>query len=225
MVFFLLIIFLNIKLASSAAAEFVLYAQTVSVRHFLYPQAPYGAGQVIQTILTTIYGIFNLESFTFLMRPFCLNKNFITLHKFCLDYAIAVFPLVMILVIYLLYKCKVLSYKCNCRKKRRRTSLDRGSASISRKSCCEKPSLIHAFTAFMLLSYTKFGVASVETVYITQLYDAEGTTKGHRIYLAGQLSFSNHQFLFPFGILAILVLVTRTLSTAWMLAMKLRSFT
>jgi hypothetical protein len=201
-VFFLLIIFLNIKLASSAAAGFVLYAQTVSIRHFLYPDAPFGAGQVVQTILMTIYGIFNLESFAFLMDPFCVNKNFITLHKFCLDYTIAVFPLVMIVVIYLLYKCKALSNKCNCQIKRRRTVLDRGI-----KSCCKKPSLIHAFTAFMLLSYTKFSQASMMTVFTTELFNAQGETKDHRIYLAGHLSFSDHKFLFPFGLLAILVLI------------------
>ena len=203
MVFFLLIIFLDIKLASSAAAGFVLYAQTVSVRHFLYPEAPHGAGRVIQTMLMTIYGIFNLESFAFLMHPFCLNKNFTTLHKYCLDYVIAVFPLVMIVVIYLLYKCKV--FPCKCRNKQKRTGLNRGT--VSRKSCCKKPSLIHAFTAFMLLSYTKFGQASMKTVFITELFDAQGTTKDHRILMAGQLSFTDHKYLFPFGILAILVLV------------------
>ena len=201
-VFFLLIIFLNIKLASSAAAGFVLYAQTISVRHFLYPEAPDGAGRVVQKILMTIYGIFNLESFTFLMHPFCLNKNFTTLHKFCLEYVIAFFPLVMIVAIYLLYKCKALSYKCNCQKQQRRTNLDRG-----KKSCCKKPSLIHAFTAFMLLSYTKFGEASMNTVFITELFNAQGKAQAHRIFLAGHLSFTDHQFLFPFGILAILILV------------------
>ena len=201
-VFFLLIIFFNIKLASSAAAGFVLYAQTISVRHFLYPEAPDGAGRLVQKILMTIYGIFNLESFTFLMHPFCLNKNFTTLHKFCLEYVIAFFPLVMIVVIYLLYKCKALSYKCNCKKRRRRTNLDLG-----KKSCCKKPSLIHAFTAFMLLSYTKFGEASMNTVFITELFNAQGKAQAHRIFLAGHLSFTDRQFLFPFGILAILILV------------------
>ena len=174
MVFFLLIIFLNIKLASSAAAGFVLYAQTISDGHFLYPLAPHGVARIIQTIQMTIYGIFNLESFAFLMDPFCLNKNFTTLHIFCLDYAVAVFPLVMVVIIYLFFKCKVLSYKCNCQKKRRTNPIhpDMGSISsitASQRSCCKKPSLIHAFTAFMLLSYSRFGLASMKTVIITEL--------------------------------------------------------
>ena len=212
MIFFLLIIFLNIKLASSAAAGFVLYAQTISDGYFLYLLAPHGVARIIQTIQMTIYGIFNLESFAFLMDPFCLNKNFTTLHIFCLDYAVAVFPLVMVVIIYLFFKCKALSYKCNCQKKCGTNSIhpDMGSISsitASQRSCCKKPSLIHAFTTFMLLSYSRFCLASMKTVIITELFDAQGTTKGKRIFLAGHLSFNDRYFLFPFGILAILVLV------------------
>ena len=219
MVFFILIISFDIKLASSAAAGFVLYAQIVSTGNFLYPQAPYWAPQVIRNVQMTIYGIFNLESFAFLMDPFCLNPNFTTLHVLCLDYAIALFPLVMIVIIYLPYKCKLLCCKCHCgRGQGTEIDIDPDpdsttsvrSISASQRPCCNKPpksTLIHAFTAFMLLSYTKFGLASMKTVFITELFNSQGKTKSHRIFLAGHLSFSDRQFLFPFGILAILVLV------------------
>ena len=48
----------------------------------------------------------------------------------------------------------------------------------------------------------------MKTVYIIELFDSEGrgNTSTQRIYLAGHLSFTDHQFLFPFGILAILIL-------------------
>ena len=203
---------------------FVLYAQIIGTRNFLYPQVPNGAAQVIRTILMTIYGIFNLESFAFLMHPFCLNKNFTTLHVLCLDYAVALFPLLVIVIIFMPYKSKVLC--CICR---RQTIRNKGTAesevvveadpdratsvrsiSASQRPCCKKPpksTLIHAFTAFVVLSYTKFGLASMRTVHMTELFNATGAFKAQRIYLAGHLSFSDHQFLFPFGILAILVLI------------------
>ena len=224
MIFFILIIYFDIKLASSAAVGFVLYAQIIGTGHFLYPQVPNGPTQVIRTILMTIYGIFNLESFAFLMHPFCLNENFTTLHVLCLDYAVALFPLLVIAIIFMPYKCKVLC--CICR---RQTIRNKGTAesevvveadpdsatsvrsiSASQRPCCRKPpksTLIHAFTAFIVLSYTKFGLASMKTVYMTELFNATGAFKAQRIYLAGHLSFSDHQFLFPFGILAILVLI------------------
>ena len=224
MIFFILIIYFDIKLASSAAVGFVLYAQIIGTGHFLYPQVPNGAAQLIRTILMTIYGIFNLESFAFLMHPFCLNENFTTLHVLCLNYAVALFPLVMIAIIFMPYKCKVLC--CICRHRAIRNEgtaesevvieADPSSAtsirsiSASQRPCCSKPpksTLIHAFTAFIVLSYTKFGLASMKTVFITELFDAQGVSKAQRIYLTGHLSFSDHQFLFPFGILAILVLI------------------
>ena len=226
MIFFVLIIYFDIKLASSAAVGFVLYAQIIGTGHFLYPQVPNGAAQVIRTILMTIYGIFNLESFAFLMHPFCLNENFTTLHVLCLDYAVALFPLLVIVIIFMSYKCKVLCCICSCRTIRNQgmaesevvIEADPGSTlttsirniSASQRPCCSKPpksTLIHAFTAFIILSYTKFGLASMKTVFITELFDAQGVSKAQRIYLAGHLSFSDHQFLFPFGILAILVLI------------------
>ena len=222
MIFFILIISFNIKLASSAAAGFVLYAQIISTGNFLYPQVPSGAAQVIRTIQMTVYGIFNLESFAFLMPPFCLNENFTTLHVLCLDYAVAVFPLIMIMIIYLPYKCKLLCCQCNCPTKQgtadSEINIDADpngttsarSISASQQPCCKNPpksTLIHAFTAFMLLSYTKFGLASMKTVFLIELFDAQGDPKIQRIYLAGHLYFTDHQFLFPFGILAILVLV------------------
>ena len=220
MVFFILIISFDIKLASSAAAGFLLYAQIISTGNFLYPQVQHRAPQVIRTIQMIIYGIFNLESFAFLMDPFCLNPKFTTLHALCLDYAIAVFPLVMIVIIYLPYKCKLLCCKCHCQMGKEtetvtdsdsdNTSATTVSISASQRSCCNKPpknTLIHAFTAFMLLSYTKFGLASMKTIFITELFDAQGKAKTQRIFLAGHLSFSDSHFLFPFGILAILVLV------------------
>ena len=59
----------------------------------------------------------------------------------------------------------------------------------------------------MLLSYTKFGLASMKTVFLTELFDAQGASKTQKIYLAGHLYFTDHQFFFPFGVLAILILV------------------
>ena len=222
MIFFILIIFFDIKLASSAAVSFVLYSQIISTGSFLYPQTPHGAAQTIRTILMTVYGIFNLESFAFLMPPFCLNESFTTLHVLCLDYAVALFPLVIIVIIYLPYKCKLVCCNCHCRANQgtadSETVIDADpnsttsarSISASQRPCCNKPpksTLIHAFTAFIILSYTKFGLASMKTVFITELFDAQSVSKIQRIYLAGHLGFSDSQFLFPFGVLALLVLV------------------
>ena len=225
-IIFIVIIFFNIKLASSAAAGFVLYAQIISSGYFdvtgyslLYIASRNKAPLVAQSIYSNIYGILNLDSFAKFLHPFCLSEHFTTLHVLCLDYAIAAFPLVVIIVIFLCYRCK--SVKCHCPPISARgdqISVDPDSSSMTslpsvtnnlrkRKKSSPNNTLIHALTAFILLSYTKFTLASMKTVVIDELFDKTGNTVTHRIYLAGHLSFSDSEYLFPFGILAILVLI------------------
>ena len=220
--FFLFIIFFNVNLASSAAAGFLLYAQIVSsgIYPVMYLVPNNGIKVKIQMAYNTIYGIFNLESFAFLMpQPLCLNGSFTTLHVLSLDYAIAAFPLLVILIIYMCFRLK---YNCCCYIRRRRhkdvnltiasslnsDSMESEATSESHKKLQKcKINLIHAFMAFMLLSYSKFCLASMKTVIPSYLYDSTGNVRLYRVYFAGQLSFSDVHYLFPFGIVAVFILI------------------
>ena len=224
-IIFFVIIFFNVKLASSAAAGFLLYAQTVSSGYFdITGYSVIGANtsapKVVQSIYSTVYGVFNLESFAIFLSPFCLNEQFTTLHVLCLDYFIAVFPLVVIAAVFLAYRCK--SIKCPCpllSSRRQQLTIDHEPSSATsllslaspersrQRHKVPKNTLIHALMAFMLLSYTKFSLASIRTVVIDELFDSSGRTTMHRIYLAGNLSFGDRGYLLPFGILAILVII------------------
>ena len=100
-VLFLAIIFLNFKLTSSAAMGFVFYAQMIGSEAFCLTASALVTNrgyQNVETAYKIIYGIFNLNSLSFWMKPFCLNEHFNTLVQdvMCLDYAIAGFPLIMI---------------------------------------------------------------------------------------------------------------------------------
>ena len=221
LVMFLAIIFLNFKLTSSAAMGFVLYAQMVgSEVFFLSPGALVSNHhfQRFQTAYMAIYGIFNLNSLSFIMNPFCLNKNFGTLDVICLDYVIAGFPLVMIVLIYFAFQC---TSRFRCPKRRRSVSFVTESESQNSISAdtqttdqdIESPrnNLVHAFSAFMFLSYTKFCLASMKTMALKELYDSNETYVERRIAMAGHLHFSDHKFLFPYGILAIFVFILAVL--------------
>ena len=225
-VIFIVIIVFDVKLASSAAAGCLLFAQTISSGYFditayntwdIYARG--SAPKAAQAVYTTIYGISNLKSFTFLIHPFCLNKSFTTLHVLCLDYATAMFPLMVIATVCLVYRYKSLLFKCNCCRRCRKkeaVNLELSNNSNSGLSPRVKPSeqltmprntLIHAFTAFLLLSYNKFSLASVHTIIISELFDEAGVSRYHRVYLAGHLSLSDRDFFVPFGLIAILVLI------------------
>ena len=216
---FLAIIFLNFKLTSSAAMGFVLYAQMVGSEVFsLKPNALVSNKHYVQVeeAYTAIYGIFNLNSLSFLMKPFCLNEHFNTLDVICLDYAIAGFPLIMIALIYFTIQC-VSRFRCP----RRRQQLVNFPAAptLNNEQSQRSPTnnLVHAFSAFMFLSYTKFCLASMKTMAMMQLFDAGEKYRARRISLAGQWQFTDHEFLFPYGILAIFVFIFAVLLPPFLL--------
>ena len=206
---FLGIIFLNFKLTSGAVMGFVLYAQMVGSEVFsLKPNAVVSNKhyEQVEQAYTAIYGIFNLNSLSFLMKPFCLNEHFNTLDVICLDYAIAGFPLIMIALLYFTIQCKS---RFHCPKSHQRLVNFQEPPTVQNHHHQRSPTtnLIHAFSAFMFLSYTKFSLASMKTMAMMELYNAQDEHQSRRISLAGQWQFTDHQFLFPYGILAIFVLI------------------
>ena len=196
LVLLLVIIFFNFKLASSATMGFILYAQMVGSGIFsLYPVMCTGCQKrKVQTAYETIYGIFNLNSLASLMHPFCLSENFGTLDVICLEYAIAGFPLVMIILISLILRC---TSRFQCCK----------AGSSNSIHTAPKNTLLHAFISFVLLSYTKFSLASTRSIVVSDLFDHTGETKQKRIFYAGHLMLSDSRFLLPYGILAMLILI------------------
>ena len=50
-------------------------------------------------------------------------------------------------------------------------------------------------TASIVLSYTKFTLTSMRIISTSQLFDAAGNTRGYRIYLSGQYSWSGPDFI------------------------------
>ena len=223
--FFAIIIF-NFKLTSSAALSFVLFAQMIGsgVFNLTADEAFYLNNTNVDRMekaYTVVYGFFNLNSLAFLMKPICISERLTTLDVLALEYVVAAFPIAMIIMIYLVHRCKAL--KCSCYERRRRNRQLRG-AGISSTTTVQstdtmqksagirgpKSTLIHTFIAFLFLSYTKFSLASMFTISITRLFDKDGYSRGSdylHVYYAGHLRFSDHKYLFPYGILAILILI------------------
>lgn len=218
------IFYFNIKLTSSAASGFILYAQMISsgIFNITGGKTSYldigSFPHIIQRMYRTVYGIFNLDSFANVLPSFCLNKKFTTLDVICLDYATAIFPLMIIIITHLVYRFNLM--RCKCFKPRRsKTKIARNELSSNTDARLlhndkknndpknPRKSLIHTFIAFILLSYTKFSLASMSSLNTAQLFNAEGTTVAHRIYLAGHLSLNSHHYLLPYGLLAIFVFI------------------
>ena len=137
--FFMIIVMFNVRFTSGPANAFILYAQLISTTF----NQLYKPVDSYQRAYRTVYGIFNLQFIASLVPPFCIGKDLDSLNVIALKYLEAVFPLFMIFGILVFLRCQgCVHIGLPCRR-------------------CKGPgrmatSLVHAFAAFILLSYTRF---------------------------------------------------------------------
>ena len=152
-------------------------------------------------------GIWNLDFLRLVYTPFCLQPHTNTLQVIALDYIIAVYPLLLIVLSYLLV-----------------TLYDRNVKIIVwlwkpfvplfirfRRQWNIRSSLVDAFATFLLLSYVKILSVSVDLLMPVLVYDQNG----HRLpqlYLfnQGDVAFFGSHHL-PYACLAVFFLLTFTL--------------
>ena len=162
---------------------------------------------VVVLTLSTIYGIWNLDFFRYLIPPFCASDQISPLHVVALEYTVAFYPLLLTVVAYICVQlhardCRVMVClwrvfcKCFSSCKRR---WGRQWDPIA--------SLVHTFAAFLLLSYSKILFVSLQLLSYTQLYVPTGGVLDppRRVYHDPSLEWFGDKHL-PFALLAIIVL-------------------
>ena len=100
----------------------------------------------------SILSVWNLDFFRVFYAPFCLHPNISTLQMLCLDYIIAVYPLLLIITTYILAR---LHYN-NCRLVVWLWRPFIGCFARCSRQWDIQNSLVDAFVTFLLLSYVKF---------------------------------------------------------------------
>ena len=203
-----IIVIFNLKLTSSASSGFILFAQMMSLDVFnMNNNARVNIDTFgIHKAYLFVYGIFNFNSFADVMEPFCIGKHFSALDVLLVEYTLAGLPLLMIILIYFLLRYKSVRFSWCCGKK----NLSIRSSSVSvRKRRGKGYSLIHAFVAFVLLSYTKLSLITMKMLAVHKPFDEEGNyaLDDPRLYVAGHLSFFSQEYLLPYGLIAMIVLV------------------
>ena len=161
----------------------------------------------ILLIFGTIYGIWNLDFFRYIIPPFCACDQISSLHVVALEYTVAFYPLLLTVIAYICVQlhardCRVMVClwrvfcKCfsNCRQK-----WGRQWDPIA--------SLVHTFAAFLVLSYSKILFVSLQLLSYTQLYVPTGGVldPSWRVYHDPSLEWFGRKHL-PFALLAIFVL-------------------
>ena len=206
---FIAIIYFDVRLMSGPLVGFILYAQLIGsgVVDLTENSISYNiVGDFLpkmQRAYKIAYGVFNLNSLSELMDPFCVHENFSALDVICLDYAVAVFPLLLILVIHFLSPLKSL------RLRRKLRGIRDTTKALQRSRDGKGRSLIHPFAGFIYLSYTKFALTSTKLLSTTSPITKDGSNpSGIRlVYYAGQYYFGQKEYILPYGLIAIAMFI------------------
>ena len=201
-VFYFIMVMFNINVTSSRLHGVVLFSQAISMpamtRIFLLAlQTKPDMLRVVKATLP-LYSIWNLDFFRTVIPNICLNIG--TLDALALDYAIAVFPLLLILFSYFLI---ALYDNNNCCIVRLWTPFQK-LFSLFKKNWNVRTSVIDSFATFFLLSYVKIVSVSCDMLIYTNVYHLNGGTS-RRLYFDPSLPYTGKKHL-PYAILAMLFL-------------------
>ena len=215
--FFLVVIIFRVSITAGLLDVFILFSQIISFPALIRPLTFHHWKQNYFTItafgLVDIYGIWNLDFFRLLYPPFCMHPKMTTLHVLILDYAIAVYPLLVIVTSYVLVELHDHNFRLIVWlwKPFHRCFV------CFRREWNIKNSLIDAFCTFLLLSYFKFLSVSFDLLVPVSIFNIHGETNGkYYLLFDGSVEYFGPEHL-PFGILALAVLlVFNILPLVWL---------
>ena len=219
-IFFLLLTAFQIHVSSSTLINIVMMCQ-LFVNFVNGSPAKYEVGEEpyhsIQLLFLTVYGIWNLDFFRYVIPPFCISEHMTALQIVSLEYIVAIYPLLLIIVTYILIQlhdrgCRVLVlmwrpfHKC---------------FTHFRRQWNPKATIIHAFASFILIAYIKVAVISCTLLKNSFLND--GRASRLTVYVDPSIkSFSSsHAPYAALGLLALIIFTFLPLLTLTLYPLKL----
>ena len=218
-VFCIIVLSLRFRGMSPHVNGFILYSQLITpppvlragaILLYNFREDDYNPDKTVYKLIHaagTFHSIWNMDFFRYTYSPFCLHPNASALQILALDYIIAVYPLLLIALIYLLVKLYyqnwtpiVLLWK----------PFQRCSTWFNRQ-CNIQASLVDAFATFLQLSYIKFLSVSFTLLFPAMILDTKDEFYSPSyLYYASTMEYlgSTHMFYF---LLAVLSLLTFTL--------------
>ena len=212
-VFLLVILFFRIKITSGKFNTFILFSQVVSspplIRSVVYklefsdiPNFFYMYSKVI----FSIYGIWNLDFFRLLIPGICFS-TLNTRQTLGLDAATAIYPLVLLTILYILISL----YERNCTV----VIFLWRPFRVCFARCLQiweiRNSVIDTFAAFVILSYSKILIFIFEVNFPIAVYDASGRTidKHYRTYYDASIPMFDrrHIIYIPVSLAVLIVFI------------------
>ena len=188
-VFYLLILIFQIQLTSAPMTCFIMYSQLIVLAFYqecasqsaptLFSQVKftYTEGITLRAgtkVLLTLYGMFNLDFFHYVLPPFCISSQLRPIHVAFLGYISAFYPFLLILLTWFCVELHGRNFRpivCLWRP-------FHGCFVQLRRGWNTKSDLIDVFASFLLLSYSKIMYLVVLTTDSTE-FDSYSLVDGH----------------------------------------------
>jgi hypothetical protein len=219
-VIFVVIILFNVRLTIGAANAFVLYAQIISSTFSVDAdgQIPlilitghYHANKLLKGYRIP-YGIFNLEFVENLIPQLCIGTKLNTLAVIALDYIVALTPLLLIIVGVIIFRlASCINDHCykTTQPSTQLQAPSRISAFLTNRKRSLSEAVLPAFSAFLLLSYTKLALTPSYILRQVALFDNQGhEIHPKRAYFAGHLSVHDKSYLLYYVLPASIIFAT-----------------
>ena len=205
-VFYCLIFLLQVNIAASYLFPYVTFAQTVSL-YIIYVQKglllafnSYTMAETFNKILISLYSIWTLDVLTIFMPPICINEQLSSPQAISLQYIIALYPLLMILLSYLMVELYDRNYRIVV------------WMFLPIKKCLlllhvkldPISSLLTTFATFFFLSFTRMTIISLMLLSYTNLLSSNGTVVRRVFLYDATIEYFGPDHL-PYALLAFVV--------------------
>ena len=219
--FYLLILIFQIRLTSAPMTCFIMYSQ-LTVQAFneecanqwapsFFSKIKYGYHSETLRMgtksLLTVYGVFNLDFFHYVLPPFCISSKLRPIHVVFLGYISAFYPFLLILFTWFCVELHDRNFRpivwlwrpfhrCFTR---------------LRRGWNTKSDLIDVFASFFLLSYSKILYQIILTVQVTEVYnyslvDGHGSRENYVLSVDTSIDTKSARYLLILFIIILLCL-------------------
>ena len=199
--FYLIVVLFKFNANSPQLHGFTLCAQLISTPFILRVVLTNSYDNISAVkAMATLYGFWNLDFFRTLYPDMCLKVT--TLQALALDYVIAFYPLLLILITLALFNLHSQGYRIvtfvwypfnKC-------------LSSLKNEWSEKASMIDVFATFLLLSYSRIMCVSFNLLIYTSIINARGEYLGRYLYYDASYKFMGKEHL-PYGIIALVLFI------------------
>ena len=166
------------------------------------------------TYLTSIYGVWNLDFFRYVVPPFCISPKLKIIHVAFLGYFSAFYPLFLIGITYVCIK--LYSYDCKpiawIQTRAQKYFLK------SKMKFQTKNTVIDVFASFLLLSYTKLMLMFTAFLAFAKIVNVDGSTSRTKLDIDPSVSYFSGEHI-PFLLIAVFVLIGPVLLSALLLTL------